>query len=86
MVAAGRFLEWARVHDHQYGTSLDEVMPRLADGIDVLLDIDVQGARLVLDDRKAGLAPGDVHGIFVLPPTYGELGNACWRGTWIARK
>jgi guanylate kinase len=36
MVEAGRFLEWARVHDHQYGTSLDEVMPRLADGIDVL--------------------------------------------------
>ncbi len=73
MVEAGRFLEWARVHDHQYGTSLDEVMPRLADGIDVLLDIDVQGARLVLDNRKSGLAPGDVHGIFVLPPTYGEL-------------
>lgn len=73
MVAAGRFLEWARVHDHQYGTSLDEVLPRLAAGVDVLLDIDVQGARLVLDDRKSGLAPGDVHGIFVLPPTYDEL-------------
>jgi guanylate kinase len=73
MVAAGRFLEWARVHDHLYGTSLDEVMPRLADGIDVLLDIDVQGARSVLDDRGSGLASSEVHGIFVLPPTYEEL-------------
>ncbi|HEX2465531.1 MAG TPA: guanylate kinase [Thermoanaerobaculia bacterium] len=73
MVESGRFLEWARVHDHQYGTSLDEVMPRLASGIDVLLDIDVQGARQVLDDRRSGLSPSDVHGVFVLPPTYQEL-------------
>jgi len=73
MVADGRFLEWARVHDHQYGTSLDEVSPRLARGIDVLLDIDVQGARQVLDDRRSGLAAGEVHGIFVLPPSYDEL-------------
>jgi guanylate kinase len=73
MVDAGRFLEWARVHDHLYGTSLDEVLPRLASGIDVLLDIDVQGARQVLDDRRSGLEHGDVHGIFVLPPTYEEL-------------
>jgi guanylate kinase len=73
MVAAGRFLEWAQVHDRLYGTSLDEVLPRLATGIDVLLDIDVQGARIVLDDRKSGLAPGEVHGIFVVPPTYDEL-------------
>jgi guanylate kinase len=73
MVDAGRFLEWARVHDHFYGTSLDEVRPRLGSGIDVLLDIDVQGARQVLDDRKSGLARAAVHGIFVLPPTYEEL-------------
>ena len=75
MVEGDRFLEWARVHDHQYGTSLDEVMPRLADGIDVLLDIDVQGAQQVLSNRKSGLEPKDVHGIFVLPPTYEDLRN-----------
>jgi guanylate kinase len=73
MVEAGRFLEWARVHDHFYGTSLDEVLPRLQNTIDVLLDIDVQGARQVLDDRRAGLERADVHGIFVMPPTYAEL-------------
>ena len=71
MVTGDRFLEWARVHDHQYGTSLDEVMPRLAAGIDVLLDIDVQGAQQVLSNRKSGLEPAEVHGIFVLPPTGG---------------
>ena len=75
MIEGDRFLEWARVHDHQYGTSLDEVMPRLADGIDVLLDIDVQGAQQVLSNRKSGLEPKDVHGIFVLPPTYEDLRN-----------
>jgi guanylate kinase len=73
MVGGDRFLEWARVHDHQYGTSLDEVMPRLAEGTDVLLDIDVQGAQQVLSNRNSGLDPGDVHGIFVLPPTYESL-------------
>ena len=73
MVEGDRFLEWARVHDHQYGTSLDEVMPRLAAGVDVLLDIDVQGAQQVLTNRKSGLTPGEVHGIFVLPPSYESL-------------
>jgi guanylate kinase len=43
----GGFLEWAVVHDHLYGTSRDEVEPRLEKGLDVLLDIDVQGARQV---------------------------------------
>jgi guanylate kinase len=73
MVAAGRFLEWARVHGELYGTSLDEVLPRLEAGTDVLLDIDVQGARQVLENRSSGLERGAVHGIFVLPPTFDEL-------------
>jgi guanylate kinase len=45
--AAGGFLEWATVHGNLYGTSREEVEPRLASGTDVLLDIDVQGARQV---------------------------------------
>jgi guanylate kinase len=73
MSAEGRFLESARVHDHRYGTSVDEVLPRLANGIDVLLDIDVQGAAQLLDERRSGLERREVHGIFVLPPTYDEL-------------
>jgi guanylate kinase len=73
MVQARRFLEWAHVHGQLYGTSLDEVLPRLASGIDVLLDIDVQGARQVLENSASGLTREGVHGIFVLPPTYEEL-------------
>jgi guanylate kinase len=45
--ARGGFLEWAVVHGSLYGTSREEVEPRLERGIDVLLDIDVQGARQV---------------------------------------
>ncbi|MGZ6971368.1 MAG: guanylate kinase, partial [Thermoanaerobaculia bacterium] len=43
----GGFLEWAVVHGNLYGTSRAEVEPRLERGLDVLLDIDVQGARQV---------------------------------------
>lgn len=67
MIASDRFLEWAKVHDHLYGTSLDEVMPRLERGIDVLLDIDVQGA-----ERVMARCP-EAHGIFIMPPSYDDL-------------
>lgn len=43
-VEAGGFLEWAKVHDHYYGTLASEVTPYRQRGIGVLLDIDVQGA------------------------------------------
>jgi guanylate kinase len=74
MVAAGQFLEWAEVHGNLYGTSLVEVMPRLDRGIDVLLDIDVQGA-----ERVIACCPA--HRIFVMPPSYEELaGRLALRG------
>ncbi len=61
------FLEWASVHGHFYGTSRQEVEPRLSDGIDVLLDIDVQGARQVRSRIP------DVAKIFVFPPSRAVL-------------
>ncbi|HEY0781182.1 MAG TPA: guanylate kinase [Thermoanaerobaculia bacterium] len=67
MVAEDRFLEWAQVHSHRYGTALSEVLPRLERGVDVLLDIDVQGAEKVLASHP------QAHGIFVLPPSYEAL-------------
>lgn len=73
MIEQERFLEWARVHDHLYGTSLDEVLPRLAEGVDVILDIDVQGAETVLTQDGRQLSKDAVHGVFVLPPSYAEL-------------
>lgn len=67
MIAAGAFLEWAQVHDNYYGTSRDEVFPRLEEGIDVVLDIDVQGAERVLNGHP------EAYGIFVMPPSYEDL-------------
>ena len=66
-IAADGFLEWAQVHDNYYGTARDEVFPRLEKGIDVVLDIDVQGAEHVLASYSKA------HGIFVLPPSYDDL-------------
>jgi guanylate kinase len=53
MIGKDRFLEWAEVHGRLYGTSLAEVLPRLAAGNDVILDIDVQGAERVLAQRRS---------------------------------
>lgn len=67
MVASGRFLEWAEVYGNLYGTARDEVLPRLERGIDVVLDIDVQGAEQVLASCPRA------HSIFVIPPSYRDL-------------
>lgn len=67
MIAECAFLEWAEVHGNRYGTSRAEVFPRLDQGIDVLLDIDVQGAERVMASHP------EAHGIFVLPPSYEDL-------------
>jgi guanylate kinase len=66
MARAGRFLEHAVVHGHLYGTSLAEVKAKDRSG-DLVLDIDVQGARQV---RRR--VPGAVH-VFVMPPVAAEL-------------
>jgi guanylate kinase len=63
MASRDDFLEWAEVFGHLYGTGRRETEARLAAGTDLVLVIDVQGARQV---RRR--APGSV-GIFVLPPS-----------------
>ncbi|HEB99988.1 MAG TPA: guanylate kinase [Thiotrichales bacterium] len=63
MVEEGAFLEYARVFDNYYGTSRAAVEAQLAEGRDVFLDIDWQGARQV---RQAW---PDAVSIFVLPPS-----------------
>jgi guanylate kinase len=67
MIDQGRFLEWAHVHNRLYGTSVDQVEPQLQAGVDVLLDIDVQGAVQVLDKMP------QAQSIFLLPPSYEDL-------------
>jgi guanylate kinase len=63
MVREGAFLEYAEVFGNYYGTSRAAVESLLAEGFDVMLDIDWQGARLV----RARM-PGAVS-VFVLPPS-----------------
>ncbi len=67
MIDDGKFLEWAKVHNRLYGTSLDQVIPPLESGRDVLLDIDVQGAEQVLEKMPRAQS------IFLLPPSYEAL-------------
>lgn len=67
MVAENAFLEQARVFDNQYGTSRREVESLLDQGLDVILEIDWQGARQI---RQA--FPG-VCSIFILPPSLESL-------------
>ncbi len=61
-------LEWAEVHGNFYGTPREPVEQAMAEGRDMLFDIDWQGARQLQEKMSA-----DVVSIFVLPPTMTEL-------------
>lgn len=63
MIADAAFVEWAEVHGNYYGTSRRRIEEICAAGKDVVLDIDVQGARQIRQ-----VFPDSVH-IFVLPPS-----------------
>jgi guanylate kinase len=67
MAKDGDFLEHNEVHGNFYGTARSEVLPRLGAGEDVILDIDVQGAR----DIRAGYA--EAISIFIVPSSAAEL-------------
>ena len=58
MIDRGLFLEHAEVHGNLYGTSWAAIRQQLAAGIDVILDIDVQGAAIV---RRSGGPEADAH-------------------------
>ena len=67
LVAAGAFLEHARVFDNQYGTGREQVAEKLAAGRNVLLEIDWQGA------RQIRIQAPDCVSIFILPPSRAAL-------------
>jgi guanylate kinase len=67
MVADGEFAEWAEVHGNLYGTSLSTLKQCRSQGIDLILDIDCQGAQ-----QLKGRFDGGVY-IFILPPSIAEL-------------
>jgi guanylate kinase len=67
-IASGRFVEWAEVHGHLYGTPREPLDRALAEGRDVMLDLDVAGAlaaKKMYGDRAVT--------IFLLPPSVVEL-------------
>ncbi|MBC7361564.1 MAG: guanylate kinase [Candidatus Aminicenantes bacterium] len=66
MKEAGAFLEWAVVHNEFYGTSWDEIKQKGNRG-DLVLDIDVQGAKQVKKKLEKAVF------VFVVPPSYPEL-------------
>lgn len=68
MIEQDLFLEYAKVHDNYYGTSIDAIDSQLKEGRDVILDIDVQGAGIL---REKG-EPEATH-IFIAPPSIEEL-------------
>src|SRR5262249_42758438 len=67
MVESGAFLEWAQFNGELYGTARAFVHEQLDAGKDVILDIDVQGARQVKSKMP------DAKAIFVMPPVFAEL-------------
>jgi len=71
-IDAGDFLEYAKVHQDLYGTLRQPVLTNLQNGIDVLIDIDTQGAATIrnCDDPIIRQALAD---IFIMPPDVQEL-------------
>ena len=67
MVKRNEFAEWAEVHGNFYGTALATIDNAAANGTDLLLDIDCQGAKQLRKNYARGVF------IFILPPDYIEL-------------
>ena len=67
MAEHGEFLEWAEFNGHLYGTTREFVKEHINAGRDVILDIDVQGAKQVKSTLRDAIA------IFILPPSFEEL-------------
>jgi guanylate kinase len=71
-LAAGEFLESAHVHGNSYGTLRGAVIEQLRVGVDVLIDIDVQGARQIRNDANEEIR-NSIADIFIMPPSLEEL-------------
>jgi guanylate kinase len=67
MVDRGEFAEWAVVHGHLYGTSQALLVRHFTAGLDVILDIDTQGAALLRRGHPDGVF------VFIVPPSWAML-------------
>lgn len=62
-IEKGKWAEWAKVHGNYYGTSAEFIDRKLGEGLDILLDIDVQGAEQIVKRYPDGIT------IFIMPPS-----------------
>lgn len=67
MIDRGEFVEWAEVYQDLYGTSVSSLRSQLSIGLDVIMDIDVQGARNIKEHFK------EANLIYILPPSLAIL-------------
>jgi guanylate kinase len=63
----GEFIEWAEVHGHLYGTAWDQLLLHSEQGVDLILDIDAQGAMQLKKKEVEGVF------IYILPPSFEVL-------------
>jgi len=76
MIEKNAFLEWAQVHGHLYGTSLEAINKQNSAGFDILMDVDVQGGQNIKKQSPDSVL------IFLLPPSLKVLENRlATRGT-----
>jgi len=66
-IERGEFIEWAEVHGHLYGTSWDQLLLHSEQGVDLILDIDAQGAMQLKKKEVEGVY------IYILPPSFEAL-------------
>ncbi|MES2142610.1 MAG: guanylate kinase [Pseudomonadota bacterium] len=69
LIQERKFLEHASVFGHYYGTSLDWVTKKIEAGVDIILEIDWQGARQIREEMPESI------GIFIIPPSWEILEN-----------
>ncbi len=67
MINEGAFVEWAKVYDNFYGTSSSNLQDQTSSGLDVLMDVDIQGGQNIKDRFPDSVL------IFLLPPSLEEL-------------
>ncbi|MCK8828169.1 guanylate kinase [Natroniella acetigena] len=76
LIKKNEFIEWAKVHNNYYGTPKKYVEETLANGRDVILEIDIQGAKQVKECFEEGIF------VFLAPPSLDELESRIYgRGT-----
>jgi guanylate kinase len=69
---AGDFLEHAEVHGNHYGTLRENVLSHLRAGVDVLIDVDIQGAAAIRSNPDSAIRDA-IADVFILPPDFDEL-------------